>query len=52
VVQRVLAIVDNSPLNDRVLIVDDSVLPKTGKEYGACELVIKNRIEGALVVIL
>lgn len=32
VVQRVLAIVDNSPFNDRVLIVDDSVLPKTGKE--------------------
>jgi hypothetical protein len=31
-VNRVLAIVDSSPFNDRVLIVDDSVLPKTGKE--------------------
>jgi hypothetical protein len=31
-VNRVLAIVDRSPFNDRVLIVDDSVLPKTGKE--------------------
>lgn len=31
-VNRVLAITDSSPLNDRVLIVDDSVLPKTGKE--------------------
>lgn len=31
-VNRVLASVDSSPFNDRVLIVDDSVLPKTGKE--------------------
>jgi hypothetical protein len=31
-INRVLAVADNSPLNDRVLIVDDSVLPKTGKE--------------------
>lgn len=31
-VNRILAITDTSPLNDRVLIVDDSVLPKTGKE--------------------
>lgn len=29
---RVLAATDSSRLNDRVLIVDDSVLPKTGKE--------------------
>ena len=31
-INRVLAITDSSPFNDRVLIVDDSVLPKTGKE--------------------
>lgn len=31
-VNRVLAMIDSSPFNDRVLIVDDSVLPKTGKE--------------------
>jgi len=31
-VNRILAITDTSPLNDRVLIFDDSVLPKTGKE--------------------
>jgi hypothetical protein len=31
-VNRVLTKIDSSPFNDRVLIVDDSVLPKTGKE--------------------
>jgi len=31
-VNRVLATTDNSPFNDRVLIADDSLLPKTGKE--------------------
>lgn len=31
-VHRVLAKADDSSFNDRVLIVDDSVLPKTGKE--------------------
>jgi hypothetical protein len=31
-VNRILATTDSSPFNDRVLIADDSVLPKTGKE--------------------
>lgn len=31
-INRVLTRIDSSPFNDRVLIVDDSVLPKTGKE--------------------
>ncbi len=31
---RVLAATDSSPFKDRVLIVDDSVLSKTGKEMG------------------
>jgi hypothetical protein len=31
-VNRVLAIVDSSPCNDRVIIADDSPLPQTGKE--------------------